>query len=91
MAGPVGLPAGWWNGAADTDKPVAGARAAAAGQAAPMGSGMYGMPAGAASQNRCATDRGVAEADRSIVLGEFGDAVPVLTDDGVVYADGQGV
>ncbi|WP_454561757.1 PPE domain-containing protein [Mycobacterium haemophilum] len=95
MAGPVGLPAGWWNSAsgqaeAEAGKPVAGVRGAAAPASGAMGPGVYGMP-GAAGRSRRSVSRDVAEADKSVVLDGVGDAVPVLTDNGIVYAEGRGV
>jgi len=56
-----------------------------------MGPGMYGMPggAGAGSQRK---NRDVADADKSVLVDDgVGDGVPVYTDDGVVYVQGQGV
>lgn len=92
MAGPVGVPTSWWAspgaGAVD-DKPAAGVRSGAGAPAA-MAPGMYGMPGGAAGRERKDT-REAAEADKSVLLTGAGAAVPVLTDDGVVYAQGQGV
>jgi PPE-repeat protein len=95
MAGPVGLPVGWWNSASgqaepEASKPVAGVRGAAAPVSGAMGPGVYGMP-GAAGRSRRSASREVAEADKSVVLDGIGDAVPVLTDNGIVYAEGQGV
>jgi hypothetical protein len=95
MAGPVGLPAGWWNSASgeaepEAGKPVAGVRGTAASGSGAMGPGVYGMP-GAAERSRRPQSREVAEADKSVVLDGVGVAVPVLTDNGVVYAEGQGV
>lgn len=94
MAGPVGLPAGWWNSATEAEpevgKPVAGVRGAAAPGSGAMSPAAYGVPA-AAGRLRGAQSREVAEAAKSVLLDDIGDAVPVLTDDGVVYAEGQGV
>lgn len=94
MAGPVGLPAGWWNSATEAEpeagKPVAGVRGAGAPPSGAMGPGVYGMP-GTAGRSRRSASRELAEADKSVVLDGVGDAVPVLTDNGVVYAEGQGV
>ena len=95
MAGPVGLPAGWWNSAngevgPEAGKPAAGVRGAGAPPSGAMGSGAYGMP-GTAGRSRRSASRELAEADKSVVLDGVGDAVPVLTDNGVVYAEGQGV
>lgn len=95
MAGPVGLPAGWWNstsGEAEPEaaKPVAGVRGAAAPASGAMGPGVYGVP-GAAGRSRRSQSRELAEADKSVVLDGLGDVVPVLTDNGTVYAEGQGV
>ncbi|MBY0442806.1 MAG: PPE domain-containing protein [Mycobacteriaceae bacterium] len=95
MAGPVGLPEGWWNNASgeiepEADMPAAGVRGAAAPSSSAMGPGMCGMPA-AGERSRRSVSRDVADADKSVVLDGLGDAVPVFTDNGVVYADGQGV
>ncbi|MGH3556036.1 MAG: PPE domain-containing protein [Mycobacterium sp.] len=95
MAGPVGLPAGWWNSTTaaaepEAGKPVAGLRGTAAPASGAMGPGVYGMPA-AAGRPRRSQSREVGDADKAVVLDGAGDAVPVLTDDGVVYAEGQGV
>jgi len=92
MAGPVGVPTSWWaspGAEAIEEKAPAGVRSATAMPGA-MGPGMYGMPAGAPSRERRDT-REAAEADKSVLLTGAGAAVPVLTDDGVVYAQGQGV
>jgi len=93
MAGPVGLPAGWWNSATEAEPeagdPVAGLRGAGAPPSGAMGPGVCGMP-GVAGRSRRSASR-EAEADKSVVLDGVGDAVPVLTDNGVVYAEGQGV
>ena len=56
-----------------------------------MGPGMYAMPgaAGAGSQRK---NRDVADADKSVLVDDgVGDGVPVYTDEGVVYVQGQGV
>ena len=95
MAGPVGLPAGWWNSAngevgPEAGKPAAGVRGAGAPPSGAMGPGAYGMP-GTAGRSRWSASRELAEADKSVVLDGVGDAVPVLTDNGVIYAEGQGV
>lgn len=95
MAGPVGLPAGWWNSTtieaeADVGKPVAGVRGTGVPASGAMGPGVYGMPA-AATQSRRSQSREVTEPDKSVELDGIGDTVPVLTDNGVVYAEGQGV
>jgi PPE-repeat protein len=93
MAGPVGMPANWWNaaGAANGNleaEPAAGVRGGAPSGA--MGPGMMGMPGGAAGRRQSQTSE-AEDADKSVLLGGVGDGVPVLTDDGVVYAQGQGV
>ncbi|MGV7254559.1 PPE domain-containing protein [Mycobacterium kansasii] len=94
LAGPVGLPAAWWSGpAADgrlDDKPLAGARGGV-GPVGAMGPGMYGMPAAAAARGRQSEASDAGEADKSIVVPGIGEGVPVITDDGVVYTEGQGV
>jgi len=94
MAGPVGLPAGWWNSATEAEpevgKPVAGVRGTGAPPSGAMSPGAYGMPGTTGRSHRSAS-RELAEADKSVVLDGVGDAVPVLTDNGVVYAEGQGV
>ncbi len=92
MAGPVGVPTSWWASpgvAAAEEKAPAGVRGGAAPGAA-MGPGMYGMPGAASARERRST-REAAEPDKSVLLTGAGAAVPVLTDDGVVYAQGQGV
>jgi hypothetical protein len=92
MAGPMGVPSAWWNNIGDgAEKASAGVRGAGSASAAgPMGSGMYGMPAGAGSQRRKTRDP--AEADKGVFVGTgAGDAVPVYTDAGVVYVQGQEV
>ncbi|HME48072.1 PPE domain-containing protein [Mycobacterium sp.] len=92
MAGPVGVPTSWWAspgaGAAE-EKAPAGVRGAAAPGGA-MGPGMYGMPGAASARERRST-REAADPDKSVLLTGAGAGVPVLTDDGVVYAQGQGV
>jgi PPE-repeat protein len=95
MAGPVGLPAGWWNRASDeiepgAGKPVAAARGSTAPASGAMGPGVCGMP-GAAGRSRQPASRELAQPDKSVVLDGVCDAVPVLTDNGIVYAEGQGV
>ena len=55
-----------------------------------MGPGMMGMPGGAQGRRQSKTSD-AEDADKSVLLGGVGDGVPVLTDDGVVYAQGQGV
>jgi PPE-repeat protein len=93
MAGPVGMPANWWSaqGAASAaldDEPAAGVRGGAPPGA--MGPGMMGVPGGAQGRRQSKTSD-ADDADKSVLLGGVGDGVPVLTDDGVVYAQGQGV
>ena len=92
MAGPVGVPSAWWNNTGSADTAAAGVRGAGgpAGMG-PMGPGMYGMPgaAGAGSQRK---NRDLADPDKSVLVGDgVGDGVPVYTDDGVVYVQGQEV
>lgn len=92
MAGPMGVPSAWWSNTGVADKAVAGVRGAGSAPAAgPMGSGMYGMPFGAGgSQQRKNRDPG--QADKSVLVDDgVGDAVPVYTDGGVVYVQGQEV
>lgn len=100
VGGPVGLPSTWWGAASAPEgastpgqsKPAAAARAAGpvAGSGAPMGPGMYGMPpAAAAGQRRDQAARGEDDTSLAVVL-EDADAIPILTSDGVVYADGGG-
>lgn len=97
MSGPVGLPSAWWGpasveGAGNSGHatPAAAARAGAPAGAlgAPMGSGMYGMPA-AAGAHRDQSARGEDDTALTVVL-QDADAIPVLTADGVRYADGGG-
>ena len=52
---------------------------------------MYGMPGGAGT-GRQRKNRDVADADKDVLVDDgVGDGVPVYTDDGVVYVQGQGV
>ena len=92
MTGSVGMPSAWWNNANGADNTAAGVRGAGGPLGAgPMGPGMYGMPggAGAGSQRK---NRDVADVDKSVLVDDgVGDGVPVYTDDGVVYVQGQGV
>ncbi|MCX2931708.1 PPE domain-containing protein [Mycobacterium sp. CVI_P3] len=92
MTGSVGMPSAWWNNANGADKTAAGVRGASGPMGTgPMAPGMYGMPggAGAGSQRK---NRDVADADKSVLVDDgVGDGVPVYTDDGVVYVQGQGV
>ena len=102
MGGPVGLPSAWLGPASTADgptssgqnKPAATARGGAPAMGAggaPMGSGMYGMPpAAAAGQSRDqGASRGEDDTSLSVALMDA-DAIPILTADGVVYADGGG-
>ncbi|MDT5366493.1 MAG: hypothetical protein QOC62_924, partial [Mycobacterium sp.] len=87
------MPANWWSaqGAASAaldDEPAAGVRGGAPPGA--MGPGMMGVPGGAQGRRQSKTSD-ADDADKSVLLGGVGDGVPVLTDDGVVYAQGQGV
>jgi len=100
MGGPVGLPSAWLGPASGADGPSSGQNKPAAATArggapamggAPMGSGMYGMPpAAAAGQRRDqGASRGEDDTSLSVALRDA-DAIPILTADGVVYADGGG-
>jgi PPE-repeat protein len=94
MAGPVGVPSAWWNNTGSADKAPAGAGvrgAAGPTGVGPMGPGMYAMPgaAGAGSQRK---NRDVADPDKNVLVDDgVGDGVPVYTDDGLVYVQGQEV
>ena len=92
MTGSVGMPSAWWNNTGSADKRPRGCVALAGRRyAGPMGPGMYGMPgaAGAGSQRK---NRDVADPDKSVLVDDgVGDGVPVYTDDGVVYVQGQEV
>ena len=92
MTGSVGMPSAWWNNANGADNTAGGVRGAGGPLGGgPMGPGMYGMPgsAGAGSQRK---NRDVADVDKSVLVDDgVGDGVPVYTDDGVVYVQGQGV
>jgi PPE-repeat protein len=92
MAGPVGVPTSWWanpGAEAAQEKAPAGIGGEAT-RGAAMSPGMYGMPGAASARERRST-REATEPDKSVLLTGAGAAVPVLTDDGVVYAQGQGV
>lgn len=101
MGGPVGLPSAWLGPASAADGPTSsGQNKPAAAPArggppatggAPMGAGMYGMPpAAAAGQRRDqGASRGEDDTSLSVALRDA-DAIPILTADGVVYADGGG-
>ncbi|KWX20465.1 hypothetical protein AFM11_30280 [Mycolicibacterium wolinskyi] len=96
IPGPVGVPQSWWNNTSTSDKPLAGPRAEGAatarGMGAPMGPGMFGMPAAAGAGNG-RRNRDVADPDKDVLVDEgSGQAVPVYTDEGdVVYVQGQEV
>lgn len=103
MGGPVGLPSAWLGPASAADGPTSsgqnkpaaatarGGAAAMGAGGAPMGSGMYGMPPAAAAGQR--RDQGASRSDDDTSLSvalRDADAIPILTADGVVYADGGG-
>lgn len=97
MAGTVGLPGNWWG---QGDKvPVAGAsettpgglRGGPAAGAPGMYGGMAPAAAGAGARGRSGS-RDLSEADKQVLTGGgIGEGMPVFTDDGIVYASGQGV
>ncbi|MCH9729745.1 MAG: PPE family protein [Actinomycetia bacterium] len=101
--GPIGLPSSWLGAASAPDssassgqnKPVAtnaraGSAATAAGGAS-MGPGMYGMPPAAAAGQRNGQNLTRGEDDTSLAVAlRDADAIPILTADGVVYADEGG-
>jgi len=103
MGGPVGLPSAWLGPASAVEGPSSsGQNKSAAATArggvpamgaggAPMGSGMYGMPPAAAAGQRRDQGAGRGEDDTSLSVAlRDADAIPILTADGVVYADGGG-